>query len=208
MVRTKKWVFFFGPKNSDFGPKIRFSYGNLFFCTESRIAQVVTQILRPTDLVYDFLFPSYARFREGTRPMPQKVLPHPTVRAPSASNSPSALSAPARQKRSATYRTEFAQHCLLRLLSPEACWKKAKSRRKVNGLENGYSYQKEEILERQETICLCVLSYNFQMVFVRKGKAYNMQKHSRVINVLHKFYYYICEILKLSVQDAHIVRCT
>ena len=99
-------------------------------------------------------------------------------------------------------------HCLLRLLSPEACWKKAKSRRKVNGLENGYSYQKEEILERQETICLCVLSYNFQMVFVRKGKAYNMQKHSRVINVLHKFYYYICEILKLSVQDAHIVRCT
>ena len=29
------------------------------------------------------------------------------------------------------------------------------------------------------------------MVFVRKGKAYNMQ-----------FYYYICEILKLSVQDA------
>merc|ERR1712055_164509 len=46
-------------------PKIRisarksvFSYGNLFFCTETRIAQVVTQILRPTDLVYDFSFPS------------------------------------------------------------------------------------------------------------------------------------------------------
>ena len=67
--------------------------GNLFFCTKTWLAQVVTQILRPTDLVYDFSFPSYARFREGTRSMPQKVFPHPTVRAPSASNSPSALSA-------------------------------------------------------------------------------------------------------------------
>ena len=83
-------------------PKIRisarksvFSYGNLFFRTAIWVAQVVTQILRPTDLVYDFSFPSYARFREGTRPMPQKVFSHPTVRAPSASNSPSSLSAQA-----------------------------------------------------------------------------------------------------------------
>merc|ERR1712055_1066715 len=76
-----------------------FSYGNLFFRTATWVAQVVTQILRPTDLVYDFSFPSYARFREGTRPMPQKVFPHPTVRAPSASNSPSALSARALRAR-------------------------------------------------------------------------------------------------------------
>ena len=91
--RLRSGCFFLAPKIRISARKSVFSYGNLFFCTETRIAQVVTQILRPTDLVYDFSFPSYARFREGTRPMPQKVFPHPTVRAPSASNSPSALSA-------------------------------------------------------------------------------------------------------------------
>ena len=33
-------------------------------------------------------FPSYARFREGTRPARQKVFLHPTVETPSASNNP------------------------------------------------------------------------------------------------------------------------
>ena len=97
--RLRSVHFFLAPKIRNSARKSVFSYGNLFFCTESRIAQVVTQILRPTDLVYDFSFPSYARFREGTRPMPQKVFPHPTVRAPSASNSPSALSARALRAR-------------------------------------------------------------------------------------------------------------
>ena len=54
---------------------------------------VITNVTINRYYYYDFLFPSCARFREGTRPMPQKVFPHPTVRAPSASNSPSALSA-------------------------------------------------------------------------------------------------------------------
>ena len=94
-LESRSVHFFLAPKIRNSARKSVFSYGNLFFCTESRIAQVVTQILRPTDLVYDFSFPSYARFREGTRPMPQKVFPHPTVRAPSASNNPSALSAQA-----------------------------------------------------------------------------------------------------------------
>ena len=92
-LELRSELFFLAPKIRISARKSVFSYGNLFFCTETRIAQVVTQILRPTDLVYDFSFPSYARFREGTRPMHQKVFPHPTVRAPSASNSPSALSA-------------------------------------------------------------------------------------------------------------------
>ena len=39
----------------------------------------------------------YGRFREGTRSRRQKVFPHPTVRAPSASKSPSALSTRAGQ---------------------------------------------------------------------------------------------------------------
>ena len=90
--RTQLWPVV-APKIRISARKSIFSYGNLFFRTATWVAQVVTQILRPTDLVYDFSFPSYARFREGTRSMPQKVFPHPTVRAPSASNSPSALSA-------------------------------------------------------------------------------------------------------------------
>ena len=102
MARTwlelRSGCFFLAPKIRILARKSIFSYGNLFFRTATWVAQVVTQILRPTDLVYDFSFPSYARFREGTRPMPQKVFPHPTVRAPSASNSPSALSARAGYK--------------------------------------------------------------------------------------------------------------
>ena len=92
-LELRSGCFFFAPKIRISARKSIFSYGNLFFRTATWVAQVVTQILRPTDLVYDFSFPSYARFREGTRPMPQKVFPHPTVRAPSASNSPSTLSA-------------------------------------------------------------------------------------------------------------------
>ena len=89
-LELRSGCFFLAPKIRILARKSIFSYGNLFFRTATWVAQVVTQILRPTDLVYDFSFPSYGRFREGTRPMPQKVFPHPTVRAPSASNSPSA----------------------------------------------------------------------------------------------------------------------
>ena len=32
MVRIKKWTFFFGPKNPDFGPKIRFFVWDPVFC--------------------------------------------------------------------------------------------------------------------------------------------------------------------------------
>ena len=61
MVRRKKW--FFGPKFSDFCPKIRFfanfgTFGLIFWL---------------------FSFPSYTLFCKGTRPTWQKVLPHPTV---------------------------------------------------------------------------------------------------------------------------------
>ena len=98
-LESRSVHFFLAPKIRNSARKSVFSYGNLFFRTATWVAQVVTQILRPTDLVYDFSFPSYARFREGTRPMPQKVFPHPTVRAPSASNSPSALSARALRAR-------------------------------------------------------------------------------------------------------------
>ena len=53
MVRIEKWILFLAPKIRISARKSIFSYGNLFFCTETWLAQVVTQILRPTDLVYD-----------------------------------------------------------------------------------------------------------------------------------------------------------
>ena len=67
--------------------------GPCFFGTGAFVALGVGFVLTPSGLFRDFLFPSYARFCEGTRPTRQKVFPHPTVRTPSASNSPSALSA-------------------------------------------------------------------------------------------------------------------
>ena len=74
----------------DFGPKILFFIWDPVFWY--RGVRNPRRWLRFSNLC-NFSFPSYARFREGTRPTRQKVFPHPTVGAPSASNSPSALSA-------------------------------------------------------------------------------------------------------------------
>ena len=49
--------------------------------------------MAPSDQFFDFSFPSYGRFRKGDPQTRQKNLPHPTVGAPSASNSPDALCA-------------------------------------------------------------------------------------------------------------------
>ena len=79
------------PPGPDFGPKIciflRYAYITpIFWVGRTRLNGIISYAnFETNDLVYDFSFPSYARFREGTRPMPQKVFPHPTVRAPSAS---------------------------------------------------------------------------------------------------------------------------
>ena len=80
-------LLFFLAQKSGFRPE------NPFFEMGPRFVFVplgVGSVLAPSDLLCDFLFPSYARFRVGTRPTRQKVLPHPTVGAPSAGNSPSA----------------------------------------------------------------------------------------------------------------------
>ena len=44
----------------------------------------------PANQTYPHFPPTHHTALMGTRPMHQKVFPHPTVRAPSASNSPSA----------------------------------------------------------------------------------------------------------------------
>ena len=65
MVSGEKWVFFFGPKNPDFGPKLIFSYGTPFFGKVALVTLGVGSVLAPSDLFCDFSFPSYARFRGG-----------------------------------------------------------------------------------------------------------------------------------------------
>ena len=68
---------FFGPKNPDFGPKSVFSYGTPFFVKGAFVTLGVGSVLAPTYLVYDFSFPSYARFREANPADAPKSLPPP-----------------------------------------------------------------------------------------------------------------------------------
>ena len=94
MVSPKKWVIFFGPENSIFGPKIRFCFTTPTFDNGLFVALGQTDHFAPWDRFFDFSFPSYSLFvKRKSQSTHQKVFPHPPVRAPSASNSPSALSA-------------------------------------------------------------------------------------------------------------------
>ena len=43
------------------------------------VALAVPVVLAASEAFFDFLFLSYGRFRERTRPTQQKVLPHPTM---------------------------------------------------------------------------------------------------------------------------------
>ena len=74
MVWIKEWSFF-GPKNLDLTPKIRFCYRTPDFVTLSEMVD-----LAPSDRFFYFLFPKNRRFRKKNRPTRQKVFPHPTVR--------------------------------------------------------------------------------------------------------------------------------
>ena len=68
---------FFGPKNQDFGRKSVFLYGTPFFVKGAFVTLGVGSVLAPSYLVYDFSFPSYARFREGNPADAPKSLPPP-----------------------------------------------------------------------------------------------------------------------------------
>ena len=94
MVTFKKCMFFLAQQIRISARKYVFFFiWDPFLGTWAFVALGVGSILAPLDLFCDCSFPSYARFREGTRPTRQKVFPYPTVRTLSASNSPSALSA-------------------------------------------------------------------------------------------------------------------
>ena len=73
----------FGPKTAILGPKLA-TLGNRGretpFCgTGAFVPLGVGPVSATSDLLCNFLFPSYASFREGTRPMRQKVLPQPNA---------------------------------------------------------------------------------------------------------------------------------
>ena len=82
------------------GPKFRFLVQKSDFCHTTPIlvndpflALTMTVNFPPWKRFFDFPFWSYSCFRKKIRLTAQKVFPPPTVGVPSASNSPSALSA-------------------------------------------------------------------------------------------------------------------
>ena len=64
---SKKW-----PKNGQKWPKKIFGRKCLVFCYRD-LALAVSVVLPPWEAFFDFSFPSYGRFREGTPPMKQNV---------------------------------------------------------------------------------------------------------------------------------------
>ena len=82
---------FLGPENSVLGTKICLLPYAPNFVKGPFLALGETDHFAPWDRFFDFLFPSYGRFREGDPPTQQKVLPHLTVGALTDSNSPSGL---------------------------------------------------------------------------------------------------------------------
>ena len=101
MVRIKKWYPFFGPKFQFLAKKSDFCHTTPISVNSPFVALRVTVHFPPWERFFDFPFPSYSHFRKKIRLTQQKVFPLPTVGAPSASNSPGALSAQARALRGA-----------------------------------------------------------------------------------------------------------
>ena len=71
-------VFFLAPKIRILGRKSVFSYGTAFFGKVALVTLGVGSVLAPSDLLCDFSFPSYARFREGNPADAPKSLPPPS----------------------------------------------------------------------------------------------------------------------------------
>ena len=69
-----------------------------FFVKEAFVTLGVGSVLAPSDLLCDFSFLSYARFREGNPANAPKSLPPPHCEGTVCRNSPSALSAQAGQE--------------------------------------------------------------------------------------------------------------
>ena len=87
-------VVFLGLKSRFLAQKSNFCHTTPNFVNDPFVALGETAHFQPSEQFFDFLFPSYGCFRKKHQPMRQKVFPCPTLGAPSASNSPSALSRP------------------------------------------------------------------------------------------------------------------
>jgi len=84
---------FLGPKFRFLAKKSDFCHTTPIFVDDPFLALDMTVNFPPWKRFFDFPFRSYSCFRKKIRLTAQKVFPPPTVGAPSASNSPSALSA-------------------------------------------------------------------------------------------------------------------
>ena len=71
--------FFRGQNFRFFARKSVLCYRAPDFVNGAFVALGDTFDLAPSDLFFDFSFPSYSRFCEGDPPMRQKVFPHPTT---------------------------------------------------------------------------------------------------------------------------------
>merc|ERR1712012_1116848 len=95
----KSGSLFFGPKFRFLAQKSNFCHTTPIFVDDPFLALVMTVNFPPWKRFFDFPFWSYSCFRKKIWLTAQKVFPPPTVGAPSASNSPSALSAQALRAR-------------------------------------------------------------------------------------------------------------
>merc|ERR1712012_918728 len=93
----KSVCLFLGPKFQFFAKKSDFCHTTPIFVDDPFLALDMTVNFPPWKQFFDFPIQSYSCFRKKIRLTAQKVFPPPTVGAPSASNSPSALSARAGQ---------------------------------------------------------------------------------------------------------------
>ena len=104
---------FLGPKFQFLAKKSDFCHTTPIFVDDPFLALDMTVNFPPWKQFFDFPIQSYSCFRKKIRLTAQKVFPPPTVGAPSASNSPSALRA--------DWITKYSSH--LRVVSPEtALW--------------------------------------------------------------------------------------
>ena len=76
-LEFKSGFFFLAPKIRILARKSFFSYGTAFFGKVALVTLGVGSVLAPSDLFYDFSFPSYARFREGNPADAPKSLTQP-----------------------------------------------------------------------------------------------------------------------------------
>ena len=91
----RRVTFFLGPKSRFLVQKSNFCRTTLILVNDPFLALGITVNFPRWDQFFDFPFRSYSCFHKKKQLTRQKVFPLPTVRAPSAGNSPSALSAQA-----------------------------------------------------------------------------------------------------------------